>query len=165
MSGKVNNRPDLKVVKGGPKGPEKKMPTPQDVSTLAAQVAREVVAGLVGSVQRETSEIVKVLSDKIAILFAEEVKTAVMVNSMAELLIEKGVFTKDDFKKRVEKNTAEAQKNYERVTEAMIAQQAAGETDADGRKQEMGGEHLHRPGEGGPAQADGSGPGLPPQKP
>jgi len=165
MGGKVNSRkPEMKLVRGADKKSGGAIPTPGEVFRVARQAVQEIVAESLDISRRDTAEVARVLGEKIAMLYTEEVKTAVMLNSLVELLIEKGVLTKEEFKARVDKNSAETQKTYQQATAAMQAARQGGQ-DADGRKQEVGGKHFHRPRQGGGEEPGPGGPGLPPQEP
>lgn len=122
MGGKVNGR-NLKLVKG-PQKPSGGLPTPQEVFNVARSAVHEIVEQAVGVAMDDTSNVAKVLGEKIAMLYTEEVKTAIMVNSLVEILIEKGILTKEEFKGRVDKNSAETQQTYQRATEAMRTKMA-----------------------------------------
>lgn len=123
MSGKVNGRKGMKLVKvPDPKKPG--IPSPGEVFRVARSAVQEIVEQAVGVAMEDTSNVAKVLGEKIAMLYTEEVKTAIMVNSLVEILIEKGILTKEEFKARVDKNSTETQLTYKRATEAARAKMA-----------------------------------------
>lgn len=147
MGGKVNSRkPQMKLVGGSGDGTKKDspIPSPHEVFKVARSAVQEMVGEVLDVARSDTAHVAKVLGEKIAMLYTEEVKTAIMVNSLVEILIEKGILTKDEFKSRVDKNSAETQQMYQRATEAVRtakppAQPEPGGADANGREQEVGG--------------------------
>jgi hypothetical protein len=84
------------------------MPSPEAVRRVAQEAARH-----------DVGEVARVLSEKISMIFAEEVKSAVLLNALIEILIQKGVFTKDEYKELVKKREEETQDRYVRAKEAI----------------------------------------------
>lgn len=96
------------------------IPSKEEVAATAREATRENIM-----------MVAEALGSKIATLYTEEVKTAVILNTLAELLIEKGIISKTDLQARVTKN--------EKVMQATYRQKAAEMTKAakgnDGRPQ------------------------------
>lgn len=82
----------------------KTIPTKEEV----AMMAREAVLPSIRTVLNQMSE-------RITTLYVEQAKTAVILNSLAELLIEKSLISKQDLQARVTKNQEAAEANYRRA--------------------------------------------------
>lgn len=76
-----------------------------------AHVAREAV-------RPDLAAVADALGKRIAHLYGEEVKTAVILNSLAEMLIEKGVVDKAKLQERVTKNQKDMQDMYKQAVAA-----------------------------------------------
>jgi hypothetical protein len=92
-------KPNITIIKGGAN--TRTVPTKEEV----AMMAREAVLP-------SLRQMVQPLSDRIAQLYVEGVKTAVILNSLAEILIEKGVISKEELQARVTKNQGITEENY-----------------------------------------------------
>ncbi len=134
-----------RMVLGGQPAKTINVPTKQEVT----QLVREA---LLPDIKR----ILDTMSGRIAHLYTEEAKTAVILNSLAELLIMKGVVEKDKLQALVVQNQKVLEENYRRATEQMKA--AAEESDekqpADtGNPPEPVAQTVCKNGEGEPPQA------------
>jgi len=112
MKGQVSGR-NGKVIQfqQGPGGASPKVvmvPTPKEIEEVARQAAR-----------RDVAEVAKVLGEKVAMVYVEEVKSAVLINALIEILVSKGAFTKEEFKALVKKRDDETKDRYVKATEAI----------------------------------------------
>lgn len=83
--------------------------------------SKEEVAATAREATRENIMVVaEALGTQIAKLYTEEVRSAVIINSLAELLIAKGVITKAELQALVEKNEKAMQANYKKAAEAVV---------------------------------------------
>lgn len=93
----------------------------RQIQTKVIQVpSKEEVAATAREATRENIMMVaEALGSKIATLYTEEVKTAVILNTLAELLIEKGVISKTDLQARVTKNEKGMEATYRKKAAEM----------------------------------------------
>lgn len=106
-----------KVILGQPA--KKSVPTMQEV----AEVARQAIIP-------DLQKMLQSMGDRITHLYTEETKTAVILNSLAEILIMKGVISKEELQKLVTTNQDILQKNYKQAAERM---RKAAEEPKDGK--------------------------------
>jgi len=93
----------FKVIEGGNFKAGKTVPTRDEVEAAA----REAVLPSIRPILNQISE-------RITVLYVEQAKTAVILNSLAELMIETGLISKQDLQVRVTKNQAVVEENYQR---------------------------------------------------
>jgi hypothetical protein len=101
--------------------------TPEVVRYLAREEARkEIVAtstALANKVQEVMARSMAPLNEKFSIMYSEQYKTAVSVNALVEMLIEKGLFTKEEIEAKVTKMHEQEIEKQQEISErkAVIA--------------------------------------------
>lgn len=93
--------------------------TPEDIRMIAKDVARaEIVAmakNLAVTIKQTIEKTLEPFNKRFAYLYQEVNNQAVIQNSLIEVLIQKGVFTKEEVEKQVEINSNAARERYEKL--------------------------------------------------
>lgn len=93
--------------------------TPEDIRMIAKDVVRsEIVAmskNLALTIKQTIEKTLEPFNKRFAYLYQEVNNQAVIQNSLIEVLIQKGVFTKEEVEKQVEINSNAARERYEKL--------------------------------------------------
>jgi hypothetical protein len=93
--------------------------TPEDIRAIAKDVVRsEIVAmskNLALTIKQTIEKTLEPFNKRFAYLYQEVNNQAVIQNSLIEVLIQKGVFTKEEVEKQVEVNSNAARERYEKL--------------------------------------------------
>lgn len=81
--------------------------TPEVVRYLAREEARKEIVATSSALAKKVQDVMagsmSPLNEKFTIMYSEQYKTAVSVNALVEMLIEKGLFTKEEIEAKVTK--------------------------------------------------------------